>query len=143
MEKYLLRDLSSEGSSVQIRQRSGDETPVLHQIQDPQIEEMIVQQGEQNTLAESQDINLNSNVPLSPKGSKEQESGTKHKSASVVINGSHPPHFCKSSGSVARHILQQLAAMNIFEIDPKGWRRITSTGQRDLDQVAGRIVVAP
>ncbi|KAL3526571.1 hypothetical protein ACH5RR_011227, partial [Cinchona calisaya] len=58
-------------------------------------------------------------------------------------NGSRPPHFGKSSGSVARHILQQLQKMNIVDIDPKGGRRITSSGQRDLDQVAGRIVVAP
>ncbi|RWR94951.1 40S ribosomal protein S19 [Cinnamomum micranthum f. kanehirae] len=35
-------------------------------------------------------------------------------------NGSRPPHFCKSSGSVARHILQQLQKMNIIDIDPKG-----------------------
>ncbi|KAF6149362.1 hypothetical protein GIB67_016900 [Kingdonia uniflora] len=59
------------------------------------------------------------------------------------MNRSCPPHFCKSSDSVARHILQQLAAMNIVDIDPKGRRRITSTGHRDLDQVAGRIVIAP
>ncbi|KAH9623344.1 hypothetical protein KSS87_000316 [Heliosperma pusillum] len=54
-------------------------------------------------------------------------------------NGSRPRHFCKSSGSVARHILQQLQSINIIEIDPKGGRKITSSGQRDLDQVAGRI----
>ncbi|KAF7135598.1 hypothetical protein RHSIM_Rhsim08G0147700 [Rhododendron simsii] len=35
-------------------------------------------------------------------------------------NGSRPPHFCKSSGSVARHILQQLQNMNIVDFDPKG-----------------------
>ncbi|KAG5522744.1 hypothetical protein RHGRI_034781 [Rhododendron griersonianum] len=57
-------------------------------------------------------------------------------------NGSRPPHFCKSSGSVARHILQQLQSMNIIDFDTKGGRKITSSGQRDLDQVAGRIVVA-
>ncbi|KAJ8553709.1 hypothetical protein K7X08_024387 [Anisodus acutangulus] len=57
-------------------------------------------------------------------------------------NGSRPRHFCKSSGSVARHILQQLQTMNIVDFDPKGGRRITSNGQRDLDQVAGRITVA-
>ncbi|KAE8021783.1 hypothetical protein FH972_007645 [Carpinus fangiana] len=57
-------------------------------------------------------------------------------------NGSRPPHFCKSSGAVARHILKQLANMNIIDVEPNGGRKITSTGQRDLDQVAGRIVVA-
>ncbi|RRT70684.1 hypothetical protein B296_00012196 [Ensete ventricosum] len=35
-------------------------------------------------------------------------------------NGSRPPHFCKSSGAIARHILQQLQSMNIIEIEPKG-----------------------
>ncbi|KAL4303409.1 hypothetical protein GQ457_10G015870 [Hibiscus cannabinus] len=35
-------------------------------------------------------------------------------------NGSCPHHFCKSSGSVARHILQQLQNVNIIDIDPKG-----------------------
>ncbi|XP_042459897.1 40S ribosomal protein S19-like [Zingiber officinale] len=54
-------------------------------------------------------------------------------------NGSRPPHFCKSSGAVARNILHQLQTMNIIEIDPKGGRKITSQGLRDLDQVAGRV----
>ncbi|KAG8496690.1 hypothetical protein CXB51_007935 [Gossypium anomalum] len=85
-------------------------------------------------------------------------------------NGSRPRHFCKSSGSIARHILQQLQNVNIIDLDTKGarigkdilltvicllgWdaaiilstlvgRKITSNGQRDLDQVAGRITVAP
>ncbi|MFS7970936.1 putative ribosomal protein S19e [Helianthus anomalus] len=58
-------------------------------------------------------------------------------------NGSAPPHFCKSSGGIIRHILQQLETMKIIDMDPKGGRRITSNGRRDLDQVAGRIVVAP
>lgn len=40
-------------------------------------------------------------------------------------NGSRPPHFCKSSGAVARNILHQLQKMNIVDIDPKGGRRIT------------------
>ncbi|XP_057540012.1 40S ribosomal protein S19-2-like [Amaranthus tricolor] len=55
-------------------------------------------------------------------------------------NGSRPRHFGKSSGAVARHILQQLEQMKIVEIDPRGGRKITSSGQRDLDQVAGHIV---
>ena len=36
-------------------------------------------------------------------------------------NGSRPRHFGKSSGAVARHILQQLEQMKIVEIDPRGW----------------------
>jgi len=35
-------------------------------------------------------------------------------------NGSRPPHFCKSSGAVARNILQQLQEMNIIDLDTKG-----------------------
>eukprot|EP00270_Netrium_digitus_P011580 TRINITY_DN36_c0_g1_i1.p1 TRINITY_DN36_c0_g1~~TRINITY_DN36_c0_g1_i1.p1 ORF type:complete len:170 (+),score=33.03 TRINITY_DN36_c0_g1_i1:55-510(+) len=57
-------------------------------------------------------------------------------------NGSRPSHFCLGSGSVARHVLQQLEAINIVEQDPKGGRRITSDGQRDLDRIANRISVA-
>ncbi|CAL5362385.1 unnamed protein product [Camellia sinensis] len=34
-------------------------------------------------------------------------------------NGSCPPHFRKSSGAVARRILQQLQTMNIIDIDVK------------------------
>ncbi|GKA98125.1 40S ribosomal protein S19-3-like protein [Tanacetum coccineum] len=56
-------------------------------------------------------------------------------------NGSAPPHFCKASGGIARHILQQLQTMNIVDFDAKGGRKITSNGRRDLDQVAGRVVV--
>ena len=35
-------------------------------------------------------------------------------------NGSRPPHFCRSSGAILRHILQQLQKMNIIDLDPKG-----------------------
>lgn len=35
-------------------------------------------------------------------------------------NGSRPRHFGKSSGSVARHILQELEKMNIIEMEPRG-----------------------
>jgi small subunit ribosomal protein S19e len=57
-------------------------------------------------------------------------------------NGVRPSHFAKSSGSIARDCLKQLERLDIVEKDPKGGRRITSNGQRDLDQVAGRITVA-
>ena len=35
-------------------------------------------------------------------------------------NGSAPPHFCKASGGIVRHILQQLQSMTIVEFDSKG-----------------------
>ncbi|KAI5071307.1 hypothetical protein GOP47_0013558 [Adiantum capillus-veneris] len=56
-------------------------------------------------------------------------------------NGSRPSHFGKSSGSIARDVLKQLEKIDIVEKNPRGGRRITSNGQRDLDQVAGRIAV--
>ncbi|KAL0285486.1 UNVERIFIED_CONTAM: 40S ribosomal protein S19-3 [Sesamum calycinum] len=51
-------------------------------------------------------------------------------------NGSRPPHFLQCIA----HILQQLQNMNIVEMDTTGGRKITSSGQRDLDQVAGRML---
>ncbi|KAL8098098.1 hypothetical protein AgCh_031023 [Apium graveolens] len=42
-------------------------------------------------------------------------------------NGSAPPHFCKSSGGIARHILQQLQTMNIVDVDSKG-KMVNETG---------------
>ncbi|XP_059452615.1 small ribosomal subunit protein eS19x-like isoform X2 [Corylus avellana] len=35
-------------------------------------------------------------------------------------NGSCPPHFCKSSGAVARHILKQLTNIYIIDVEPNG-----------------------
>ncbi|GBG61485.1 hypothetical protein CBR_g21828 [Chara braunii] len=58
-------------------------------------------------------------------------------------NGVRPHHFATSSGSIARHVLKQLEVLKIVEKDPKGGRRITSNGQRDLDRIAGRIAVVP
>ncbi|CAG7896011.1 unnamed protein product [Brassica rapa] len=48
----------------------------------------------------------------------------------------------RGTGAVLRHILQQLQTMNIVDLDIKGGRKITSSGERDLDQVAGRIAAA-
>ena len=44
-------------------------------------------------------------------------------------------------GSVARAILKQLESVGVVEKDPKGGRRITPSGQRDLDRIAGRVAV--
>merc|ERR1711998_345857 len=50
-------------------------------------------------------------------------------------------HFTTASRSIIRHILKQLELLKIVEKDPrgKGGRRITRTGQRDLDSIAGQI----
>ncbi|KAK7836511.1 40s ribosomal protein s19-1, partial [Quercus suber] len=52
-------------------------------------------------------------------------------------NGSRPPISVK-----AVDLLLQLETMKIVEVDSKGGRKITSSGRRDLDQVAGRIALA-
>jgi len=59
--------------------------------------------------------------------------GSKH-------NGSRPSHFSYASGSIIRHILKQLEQLKVIEKDPKGGRRISQTGQRDLDRIAGQVV---
>ena len=44
--------------------------------------------------------------------------------------------FSKSSGKIARYILQQLEEMGLVEQDEEGGRKITKEGQRELDTVA-------
>mmetsp|Transcript_39728 Transcript_39728/g.98324 ORF Transcript_39728/g.98324 Transcript_39728/m.98324 type:complete len:150 (+) Transcript_39728:40-489(+) len=50
-------------------------------------------------------------------------------------------HHAIGSGSVARAILKQLESVGVVEKDPKSGRRITPSGQRDLDRIAGRVAV--
>lgn len=54
-------------------------------------------------------------------------------------NGVRPSHFCGSSGSVARKVLQALEAVKLVEKDANGGRRLTSQGFRDLDRIASQI----
>lgn len=54
-------------------------------------------------------------------------------------NGVRPSHFCGSSGSVARKVLQALEAIKLVEKDANGGRRLTSQGFRDLDRIASQI----
>jgi len=54
-------------------------------------------------------------------------------------NGVRPSHFCGSSGSVARKVLQALEAIKLVEKDAAGGRRLTSQGFRDLDRIASQI----
>ena len=58
--------------------------------------------------------------------------------------GVAPEHFAKASGGLIRHILIQLESEGLVEKyeGKKGGRKITSTGQRDLDLIAGRIQAA-
>jgi len=54
--------------------------------------------------------------------------------------GTKPGHFSRASGSVIRNILHQLEAIKVVERDGKGSRKLTHTGQRDLDRIAGALI---
>jgi len=55
-------------------------------------------------------------------------------------NGTCRHHHGIGSGSVARAVLKQLESVGVVEKAAKG-RRITPSGQRDLDRIAGRVKV--
>ena len=55
-------------------------------------------------------------------------------------NGTCRHHHAIGSGSVARAVLKQLESVGVVEKAAKG-RRITPSGQRDLDRIAGRVKV--
>ncbi|KAI2713478.1 hypothetical protein CBS147332_5218 [Penicillium roqueforti] len=56
---------------------------------------------------------------------------------STKNRGSRPAHHVDASGSVDRKALQALEKIGVLEIDEdKGGRRITQSGQRDLDRIA-------
>lgn len=51
--------------------------------------------------------------------------------------GSRPSKHVEASGSVDRKILQSLEKIGVVEqYEEKGGRRITQSGQRDLDRIA-------
>ncbi|XP_074113531.1 small ribosomal subunit protein eS19 [Cotesia typhae] len=54
-------------------------------------------------------------------------------------NGTHPSHFCKSSGGIARRALQSLEQLKLIEKTPMGGRKLTSQGRRDLDRIAAQV----
>ncbi|XP_069115124.1 small ribosomal subunit protein eS19 isoform X1 [Argopecten irradians] len=54
-------------------------------------------------------------------------------------NGTVPSHYCRSSGSVARRVLQALETQKLVEKDANGGRKLTSQGQKDLDRIAAQV----
>lgn len=50
--------------------------------------------------------------------------------------GHRPFHHANSSGSVQRKAVQGLEGIGVLEKDPKGGRRISQDGMRDLDRIA-------
>ena len=56
---------------------------------------------------------------------------------STKNRGSRPSHHVDASGSVDRKVMQSLEKIGVLEQDEdKGGRRITQSGQRDLDRIA-------
>lgn len=56
---------------------------------------------------------------------------------STKNRGARPAHHVDASGSVDRKALQALEKIGVLETDEdKGGRRITQSGQRDLDRIA-------
>lgn len=54
---------------------------------------------------------------------------------STKNRGSRPSHHVDASGSVDRKVMQALEKIGVLEQDEeKGGRRITQSGQRDLDR---------
>ncbi|RKU44148.1 40S ribosomal protein S19 [Coniochaeta pulveracea] len=57
--------------------------------------------------------------------------------------GSRPSKHVAASGSVDRKVMQALEQINVLEQDEeKGGRRITQSGQRDLDRIAQTVAEA-
>jgi small subunit ribosomal protein S19e len=57
--------------------------------------------------------------------------------SSTKNRGSRPSHHTDASGSVDRKVMQALEKIGVLEQDEdKGGRRITQSGQRDLDRIA-------
>lgn len=50
--------------------------------------------------------------------------------------GSRPSHHADASGSVDRKVMQALEKIGVLEESPKGGRRVSQQGQRDLDRIA-------
>ncbi|KAK9361064.1 ribosomal protein S19e [Lipomyces starkeyi] len=56
----------------------------------------------------------------------------------TINRGSRPSHHRDASGSVNRKVLQALEKIGVLE-EGKNGRKISETGQRDLDRIAGEV----
>lgn len=54
--------------------------------------------------------------------------------------GVRPSHHRDASGSVERKVMQALEKIGVLEKDPRGGRRISQDGQRDLDRIASAVL---
>jgi small subunit ribosomal protein S19e len=53
--------------------------------------------------------------------------------------GNRPSHHAPASTNVQRKVCQSLEKIGVLEISENGGRRITESGQRDLDQIATQV----
>lgn len=56
----------------------------------------------------------------------------------AVNRGFRPHRHADASGSINRKALQSLQKIGVVELSPKGGRRISENGQRDLDRIAAQ-----
>jgi len=56
----------------------------------------------------------------------------------AINRGGRPAKHADASGSVNRKVLQALEKIGVLEHSPKGGRRISDNGQRDLDRIAAQ-----
>lgn len=58
----------------------------------------------------------------------------------AINRGSRPSHHRNASGSVERRAIQSLEKLGVLEKDPRGGRKVSQAGQRDLDRIAYGLV---
>merc|ERR1712151_1218446 len=56
-------------------------------------------------------------------------------------NGSRPNKHFRASGNIIRKCLQQLEKNGVVELTASGGRKVTDSGRRDLDLIAGRCFI--
>ena len=56
----------------------------------------------------------------------------------VLKQGFRPHKHVDASGSINRKCVQALQKIGVLEISPKGGRRISENGQRDLDRIVAQ-----
>lgn len=56
----------------------------------------------------------------------------------AINRGFRPHKHVDASGSINRRVLQSLEKIGVLEISPKGGRKISENGQRDLDRIAAQ-----
>ena len=56
----------------------------------------------------------------------------------AINRGCRPGKHANGSGSVNRKSVQALEKLGVLEISPKGGRKISENGQRDLDRIAAQ-----